>query len=419
MDDLKFTHIATSLIDANTGQIGGVPANPRQWLRKELNKLKKSLKETPELFEARGIIVYPLAGRFIVIGGNMRLEASRELGLETVPCIVLPEGTQAEKLKEIVIKDNGSFGDWDLVALSEKWGNLPLGDWGVPQWDEGDAFDEAMKRADQMHESEGYKEFENKFELAKTTDDCYTPEPVYDAVVNFVKTITDLTGKKIVRPFYPGGDYEHFAYGENSVVIDNPPFSILAKILRFYCSRNIPFFLFAPALTLFSARDCDLTYIISDSQVTYKNGAVVSTGFITNLVPDIRIWCCPQLHQMIEDAQPIERANLQQYEYPDNIVTAATLNKLARYSELKIKKKSCTAINKIDGAKEQGVSLFGGGYLISENAAAAKEAAAKEAAEKAAARKEAAQKARDKAAAEKIIKIELSDREKAIIATLE
>lgn len=139
MDDLKFTHIATSLIDANTGQIGGVPANPRQWLRKELNKLKKSLKETPELFEARGIIVYPLAGRFIVIGGNMRLEASRELGLETVPCIVLPEGTQAEKLKEIVIKDNGSFGDWDLVALSEKWGNLPLGDWGVPQWDEGES----------------------------------------------------------------------------------------------------------------------------------------------------------------------------------------------------------------------------------------------------------------------------------------
>lgn len=122
MDDLKFTHIATSLIDANTGQIGGVPANPRQWLRKELNKLKKSLEETPELFEARGIIVYPLAGRFIVLGGNMRLEASRELGLETVPCIVLPEGTPAEKLKEIVIKDNGSFGDWDLVALSEKWG---------------------------------------------------------------------------------------------------------------------------------------------------------------------------------------------------------------------------------------------------------------------------------------------------------
>lgn len=361
MDDLKFTHIATSLIDANTGQIGGVPANPRQWLRKELNKLKKSLKETPELFEARGIIVYPLAGRFIVLGGNMRLEASRELGLETVPCIVLPEGTPAEKLKEIVIKDNGSFGDWDLVALSEKWGNLPLGDWGVPQWSEGDAFDEAMKRADQMHESDEYKEFEDKFnKQEKTTDDCYTPEPVYDAVVNFVKTITDLTGKKIVRPFYPGGDYEHFAYGENSVVIDNPPFSILAQILRFYCSRNIPFFLFAPSLTLFSARDCDLTYIITASQITYKNGAVVLTGFITNLVPDIRIWCCPQLHQMIEDAQPIERANLQQYEYPDNIVTAATLNKLAKLSELKIKKKSCTAIKGIDGAKEQGVPLFGG-----------------------------------------------------------
>lgn len=37
------------------------------------------------------------------------------------------------------------------------------------------------------------------------------------------------------------------------MVIDNPPFSIISKIVRFYHKNEIPFFLFAPALTLFGA----------------------------------------------------------------------------------------------------------------------------------------------------------------------
>jgi DNA modification methylase len=48
---------------------------------------------------------------------------------------VLPEDTPAEKLKEIVIKDNGTFGAWDFDLLANQWDDLPLATWGVPAWD--------------------------------------------------------------------------------------------------------------------------------------------------------------------------------------------------------------------------------------------------------------------------------------------
>lgn len=118
-------------LEMNTGQIDGLPSNPRQWTKDEIDNLKKSISETPELLEARGAIVYPKDGKYIVLGGNMRLEAVRALGWKEMPCIVLPEFMPVEKLKEIVIKDNGSFGEWDMDALANDWDDLPLSDWGV------------------------------------------------------------------------------------------------------------------------------------------------------------------------------------------------------------------------------------------------------------------------------------------------
>ena len=74
-----------------------------------------------------------------------------------------------------------------------------------------------------------YEGFVDKFKPKKTTDDCYTPAEVYGAVLNYVKKYTDLSDKEILRPFYPGGDYEAIDYKANTVVIDNPPFSILSN----------------------------------------------------------------------------------------------------------------------------------------------------------------------------------------------
>lgn len=119
----------------NEGQIDGLPINPRQWKKDDIERLARSLQETPELFEMRPCIVYPLGAKYIVLGGNMRLTAARSLKLTEVPCVIVPEGTPTDKLKEIVIKDNGSFGEWDYDELANAWSDLPLEDWGVPAWD--------------------------------------------------------------------------------------------------------------------------------------------------------------------------------------------------------------------------------------------------------------------------------------------
>ena len=199
---------------------------------------------------------------------------------------------------------------------------------------------------------EDYDGFVEKFETKKTTDDCYTPEEVYKVILDFVGNLTSLDGRPIVRPFYPGGDFVNYEYPENCVVVDNPPFSILSKIVRFYSAHNVPFFLFGPSLTLFTAPDCDVTYIIADADIVYENGAVVRTGFVTNLCPDIRIWCCPELKKAIAKAQETPSKQKRGFVYPDNIVTAATLGRLAAHqTELIIRKKDCQYIADSDSAK--------------------------------------------------------------------
>lgn len=132
---MDITHIKTSDCVLNTGQLEGLPQNPRQWTKDEVDNLAKSLTETPELFEARPLLVYPHEGKYIVLGGNMRLTAAKQNKAKEVPAIVFQEDTPTEKLREIVVKDNGSFGSWDYDALANEWDDLPLTEWGVPAWD--------------------------------------------------------------------------------------------------------------------------------------------------------------------------------------------------------------------------------------------------------------------------------------------
>ena len=227
-----------------------------------------------------------------------------------------------------------------------------------------------------------YDAFVDKFVPKKTTDDCYTPQPVYDAVLAFVGTLINLEGREIVRPFWPGADYKAADYPANCVVVDNPPFSILAQIIRYYCARGISFFLFAPALTLFTARDCDVTYIVTGSGIKYANGAVVSTGFIHNLPSDLRIDCNVELMEAIENAQAEPDKTKRGFVYPDELVTAAILGKIVKHhTPLQIRKADCVAVTGIDNAKK-GRDIFGGGFLLSERAAAERAAAERAAAER-------------------------------------
>ena len=133
---MDIVRLKCSQLLVNEGQVEGLPTNPRSWTKADIDRLARSLEETPELFEARPCIVYPYGDKYIVLGGNMRLTAARTLKYKDVPCIVIPAETPIDKLKEIVIKDNGAFGAWDFDELANKWDDLPLTDWGVPAWEE-------------------------------------------------------------------------------------------------------------------------------------------------------------------------------------------------------------------------------------------------------------------------------------------
>jgi len=128
---MEVRRINISELQPNEGQIARLPKSPRQWKQREFEELKRSIKECPELLDARGCIVYPYNGSYIVIGGNMRLSACKALKMQEVPCIVLSDGLDVDTLKEIAIKDNGSFGEWDFDMLANEWDSLPLAEWGV------------------------------------------------------------------------------------------------------------------------------------------------------------------------------------------------------------------------------------------------------------------------------------------------
>jgi len=131
-------------LELNKGQVEGLPKNPR-FIRDERYKaLVKSIEDAPEMLKLRELLVVEHGSKFVVIGGNMRLRACKELGMETVPCKVLPADTPVAKLREYAIKDNNGFGedDWDILA--NEWDAEELQEWGMElpmDWDvdgEGD-----------------------------------------------------------------------------------------------------------------------------------------------------------------------------------------------------------------------------------------------------------------------------------------
>ncbi|MYZ60758.1 chromosome partitioning protein ParB [Elizabethkingia anophelis] len=270
---------------------------------------------------------------------------------------------------------------------------------------------ELLKETDTTSSHE-YLEFLNKFEAKKTTDDCYTPPEAYDIVIDYVRDNYDLTGKKILRPFYPGGDYENEEYTDNCVVIDNPPFSIISKIARFYIEQNIKFFLFAPHLTLFSS-DIDCTHIVVGGDIIYTNGAKVKTSFLSNMFDDIKVIGEPKLLNKFKELNESKKVDLPSYQYPDSILTVSKVQYIINNGiRVKINKKDVKHCRGLESQKEHKKAIFGSGFLLSTIATKEKAAAEKAAAEKAAAEKAAAEK-------KNVHVWELSEKEEKIIAELD
>lgn len=265
--------------------------------------------------------------------------------------------------------------------------------------------------------SKTYEEFVDKFKPKLTTDDCYTPAPVYDAVKSWVCKEYGVKEEDIVRPFWPGADYEATEYPDGCVVLDNPPFSILSKIFRFFLDRGIKFFLFAPSLTALSGKDIcmRINHIICCADIVYENGANVLTAFVTNLGDgETVLQTAPELGKTINDVCDRLRAakTFPKYEYPDHVVTAAMAQRYSKYGcVFRVKRSECVRISSLDHQKETGKAIFGSGLLLSTEAAERK----RKAEEESTFNRFSAEKERTVEAKE----WKLSDRERAIVAKLD
>ena len=107
-----------------------LPGNPRTIKKDQFEKLKKSIKDNADYFEARPIILSNRTGKLVIIAGNQRYKAAKAIGMTEVPTILL-EGLSEEREREIVIRDNVENGDWDMDALANEWNAQDLLDWGV------------------------------------------------------------------------------------------------------------------------------------------------------------------------------------------------------------------------------------------------------------------------------------------------
>ena len=124
--------IQVCLLDFNKGQLMGLPKNPRFFRDYRFEAMKKSIQDSPEMLELRELTIFPYNdGRYIVVCGNLRLRACKELGYKELSCKVLPSDTPVKKLREYATKDNVNFGENDMDVMENEWNKFELQEWGI------------------------------------------------------------------------------------------------------------------------------------------------------------------------------------------------------------------------------------------------------------------------------------------------
>lgn len=339
--------------------------NAKRHTKEQISAIENSIKE----FGFRNpIIVWQNDdGRPEIVAGHARAAAAKNLRMQKVPVIYCNDLEDAQR-RALTLVDNQTtmmtgwdrdLLDYELDVLAESFDMESMG-FTSTEID----FSNLDELAADTDES---REFEEKFKPKKTTDDCYTPPEIYEVIKDWACDEYGIDRSKIVRPFYPGGDFEKFDYSGGKVVLDNPPFSILTKICEFYLDNDVPFFLFCPTLTGFSSKRLALRTckIICGCQIIYENGAVVNTSFITNLGGDVVAKTSPELYRLVksktEELKKLGKDELPKYDYPDEVLISAVMGKWSKYGvEFEVKRSDCIAISELDEMKDNGSKIFGG-----------------------------------------------------------
>ena len=204
--------------------------NAKKHTREQIDAVEASIKG----FGFRGFVIawHNEDGVPEIVAGHARTTAARNLGMEEVPVVFCDDLTDAQR-RALTLADNQTtmMTGWDEDQLAYELETLSdafdMGDFGF-----GESVD-FTDLSSMSVETEESAEFEEKFKPKRTTDDCYTPPEMYDAIADWAVSEYGIDRKKIVRPFYPGGDYRSFDYSNGKVVLDNPPFSIMSEIISF------------------------------------------------------------------------------------------------------------------------------------------------------------------------------------------
>lgn len=147
-------------------QVKANPRNPRVLRDEKFLKLKKSITDFPDMLNYRAIVaVTDTDGKYMVLGGNMRLRALQDLGIKEVP-VMLADHWTAEQREEFVIKDNVGFGEWDWDQLANEWDAKDLADWGL-DLPLGQDFSDKNKEID----TDGFAD-ESIIKLTYSLEDC-------------------------------------------------------------------------------------------------------------------------------------------------------------------------------------------------------------------------------------------------------
>jgi ParB-like chromosome segregation protein Spo0J len=117
------------------------PDNPRKISPTHLDKLKKSIKDFPQMMELRPIVYDPQT--MCVLGGNQRLAAIKALDMTEIPdnWVLSADKLSDKQKKEFILKDNIPLGEWDFAILETAFDEFDFNDIGIGETEEKNDMD--------------------------------------------------------------------------------------------------------------------------------------------------------------------------------------------------------------------------------------------------------------------------------------
>ena len=161
-------------------EIKANPNNPRIIKDDKFKKLVKSIKEFPKMMALRPMVVNQ---DNIVLGGNLRLKALKELGYTEVPdeWVKRAKDLTEDEVRRFIIADNVGFGEHDWEMLANEWDSGELEDWGLDAWQNIDD----IETSDEFSLPDGDKE---PFQQMTFTLADAQAEQIKNAIANVKKT---------------------------------------------------------------------------------------------------------------------------------------------------------------------------------------------------------------------------------------